>query len=74
MTIADRIKILYDHKVHGLQLEALATKYVIQSNTIRHILNNYKEYGLVDANKYKRNLTNTSPNLIGKLDAPANKP
>ena len=54
MTITDRIEILYDHRTHGLQLDALTAKYGIQTNTIRHVLNTYREYGLVDANKYKR--------------------
>ena len=60
VTIVDRIKIIYDHKVHGLQLDTLTQKYRIQSNTIRHILATYKSYGLVDANKFKRQVANNS--------------
>ena len=50
-----RIDIIYDNKVHNIQINELIEKYGINYNTVRHIVLQYTESGRTDVRNFKRN-------------------
>ena len=54
--ISERVEILYDNLVHGLDLIQLSEKYGIKYNTLRHIVRSFARSGNVAAQKYKRKI------------------
>ena len=54
VTMCDRIDVIYDNAIHGLDLNQLFDKYKINYNTLRHIVKQYSSSGRVGSQKYKR--------------------
>lgn len=64
ITITDRIGVIYDHFVHGMNLLELNAKYDVNYNTLRHILMQYVESGRVDAQQFKRKVAKVKSQRI----------
>ena len=51
---ADRLNIIYEFKVHRKSVKYLSTRYKVNYNTVRHILQLYNDFGRTRTKKYKR--------------------
>lgn len=55
VTHNDRIAIIYDNQMHKMQIKELMEKHQVNYNTVRHIIQQYCNYGRTNIRNFKRN-------------------